>query len=92
MVMVKVNEHLDFTGDETYSEDWHIKVLSLYLKKNNVADEDYYSMRPADRARFTLDAVGAALDGTLLTYYNSIKDEEKERVPNYIITGSEGEE
>ena len=76
--MVKVNEHLDFTKDEPYSEDWNIKVLSLYLKKNNVADEDYFAMRPADRARFVLDAVGAAQDGTLLEYWNSIKDEETE--------------
>ena len=90
--MVKVNEHLDFTGDEPYSEDWHLKILSLYLKKNNVADEDYYSMRPADRARFTLDAVGAALDGTLLEYWNTIKDIEKERVPNFIDTGSDWRE
>ena len=25
MVMVKINEHLDFTGDEAHSEDWHFQ-------------------------------------------------------------------
>ena len=47
-------------------------------------------MSPAARARLTLDAVVSAQDGTLLEYWNSIKDEERERVPNFMVVGNEG--
>ena len=89
MAMEKIYSHLDFTKDEVMSEVWQYKVLELWAMKNSVGAKAFYSMSSAEQFRFQSDAWTAGQDGTLLEYWNRIKDKERERVPNYIDMGSE---
>lgn len=89
MAMEKIYSYLDFTEDEVMSEVWQNKVVRLWAMVTNVDGKAFYAMPPAEQFRFKSDAWTAGENGTLLKYWDRIKDKERERIPNYIDMGDE---